>query len=563
MAVSFVLRFCASTYLATIMLDNTGHIVHLQLWVCRKCSAQKMRQCMTGFSRRRTIKVAVSTSFALVTWMLSPFFDSAMTIAQTHTLKVALFVDKGASASDRSDFKKEFNRSDDINYTEVYGEDIRRGVLKNFEILVVPGGSAGKDARSMGPEAREEVRRFVKSGGIYMGVCAGAYLASQQREFYLGMLPLKTIDSEHWYRTADGTTVDVEMTPLGMDVFGVSKSNLRIFYENGPIFALPPEPPDESFAILGTFRSEVVADGGTEGVMVGAPASILCRYGRGIVLVLSPHPESTPGLKTMEVHALHWLYDHRNQGESSTTASDAEAPKSPLETLSLSQRAVNLADSIFEHASEVRYVHKEQPASAQVTQSSDGSFDAKTDCSGFISYIVHALAPRHYHVVREMEPGWSYPQAKIWARFFDTLDGDQPRGGWLGIKNWKDLQPGDIIAWEKGQNTAPENHNTGHVMMVMDKPGPLTTSGGYRYIQIRVMDSSTTYHFAPESLPPNAAQKHRNGLGIGYVRIILSDDDKPVGYWAGTYSGAEQKQVNGPTMSDMIRFGRMTSLSRG
>jgi putative intracellular protease/amidase len=200
-----------------------------------------------------------------------------------------------------------------MSWQTIDGEDISNGALKNFDALVIPGGSAKKEAMSMGSEAREEVRRFVKEGGIYMGVCAGAYLASSARDSYLRLLPLRTLDQEHWYRTVNGTPLNVELTPIGQEVFGLSKSNLRIVYENGPIFAPPDQKPDDSFATLGSFRSEVVARGGERGVMIGAPIAVISRYGRGMVLAISPHPEKTPGLRKVELHALHWLYEHRAQ----------------------------------------------------------------------------------------------------------------------------------------------------------------------------------------------------------------------------------------------------------
>jgi hypothetical protein len=126
----------------------------------------------------------------------------------------------------------------------------------------------------------------------------------------------------------------------------------------------------------------------------------------------------------------------------------------------------------------------------------------------------------------------------------------------LRLNSWKDLRPGDIIAWKETGGL-----NTGHVMMVTYPPGNIQTNNGYRYVEIPVIDSSTTYHFAPEYLPPNAGQKHRNGLGRGMIRLMLSDDDETIGYWAGTYWGEGDKPINGPAMCKMIRFARLMPMS--
>ncbi len=232
-------------------------------------------------------------------------------VAAGNKIKVALFEDRGASAPAKKNFESVLGNSDEIQYQTIYGDDIADGSLQGFDALIMPGGSASKQAISLGPQARAEVRRFVKEGGIYMGVCAGAYLSSEAQDNYLGLLPLTTLDQKHWYRVDNGTPVDVELTPAGMDVFGLKNRDISIVYENGPIFAPPTEKVDDSFTPLGFFRSEVVADGGKRGVMLGAPAMILSRYGHGIVLAISPHPEKTPGLKQMITRALRWLYDHR------------------------------------------------------------------------------------------------------------------------------------------------------------------------------------------------------------------------------------------------------------
>ncbi len=538
-----------------------------------------MNSCYLKYSAN----VLASAARILLVLFLNILFlsYSCPAIAQQNKIKVAIFVGRGAEASE---FRKEFDRSDDdtIDYETVIGEDIRDGYLNKFDAILVPGGSARREAISMGIAARDEVRRFVKDGGIYMGVCAGAYLASEQSNLDLSLIPLTTLDAAHWYRVDDMTGVDVELTPAGMEIFGIPKRNVRIGYENGPIFGLPAPRPDMNFCPVGFFRSEVVGDGGQRGVMLGAPAMILGKYGRGVVLILSPHPEETPGLKEVELHALRWLYQKRSEGVSAVIAKsiqDALPPNQRAEALNqksntkgintelgmerpessvLGEQAFKLAESVFAHANVVSYSHHEVPASKQVVTFDDGSMEARTDCSGFMSYIVDAVGPRHYQVIQAREPQASYPQAKIWAHFFNTLDSTQAFHGWLGISNWRDLSPGDFIAWVEGKSSS--SGNTGHVMMVAGKPGGVKEENGFSFFEVPVIDSSSVYHFAPERLPPNAHQEHRNGLGIGTVRIILSKSNEPIGYWAGTYWGEGDKPVKGPTLDTMVRFARMTSL---
>ncbi|MBY0547587.1 MAG: DJ-1/PfpI family protein [Candidatus Obscuribacterales bacterium] len=505
------------------------------------------------------------------------------------TIRVAMFVGAGANASA---FRREFANSDDpyITYETVTGDDIASGALRNFDALLVPGGSAAKESQSMGEESRELVRQFVANGGIYMGVCAGAYLASSAAKTDLGMLPLRTVDREHWYRVDDMTKVDVELTPLGMEVFGIDSPNIRVGYENGPIFSRADLQADRNLIPLATFKSEVVGDGGEPGVMLGAPAIILCKYGRGSIIVISPHFEETPGYRLVQLHALRWQFNHRDtafpaeptrnkeivkqspltpqrgaspQGEvakrSDNAPEDANKSSKPdaQTTVNLPEDAKRLAELIFANAKYVQYEHREVNAARQIFIDDNGAMHAETDCSGFVSHVIHRIAPRHYAAVREREPDAPYPQAKVWARFFDDLDLAQPTRGWVALK-LRDINHGDLIAWKEGGESA--NGNTGHVMIADGKPGPVKQIDGYRVVDVPVIDSSSVYHFPVETLPPKAGQNHRDGLGKGCVRILLSTDDEPIGYWEGTYWGEGDRAINKPTRSDLVRFARMVHL---
>ncbi len=53
-----------------------------------------------------------------------------------------------------------------------------------YSVLIVPGGDAGKAIDALGSEGIDEIRRFVESGGGYVGICAGAYLASDRIIWY-------------------------------------------------------------------------------------------------------------------------------------------------------------------------------------------------------------------------------------------------------------------------------------------------------------------------------------------------------------------------------------------
>ena len=49
-------------------------------------------------------------------------------------------------------------------------------------VLVLPGGSSARQSAALGTEGRAAVRAFVASGGGYVGICAGAFLAASHYE---------------------------------------------------------------------------------------------------------------------------------------------------------------------------------------------------------------------------------------------------------------------------------------------------------------------------------------------------------------------------------------------
>src|SRR5690606_30709410 len=62
--------------------------------------------------------------------------------------------------------------------TRVTPEEIRNGVLKDYDVLIMPGGSASLQSKNLEEKGREVIREFVRNGGGYVGICAGSYLAT-------------------------------------------------------------------------------------------------------------------------------------------------------------------------------------------------------------------------------------------------------------------------------------------------------------------------------------------------------------------------------------------------
>lgn len=76
-------------------------------------------------------------------------------------------------------------RSAELPHRLIRGSDIAQAGLSG-KVLAVPGGSARRKARALGPAGGAEVLRFVAGGGHYLGFCGGAGLALADE---LGLCP--------------------------------------------------------------------------------------------------------------------------------------------------------------------------------------------------------------------------------------------------------------------------------------------------------------------------------------------------------------------------------------
>jgi hypothetical protein len=231
---------------------------------------------------------------------------------------------------------------------------------------------------------------------------------------------------------------------------------------------------------------------------------------------------------------------------------------------SVSKLTYEKAVWIFNHAIETHYLHEHEEAADQVVIDGAEKCTVDADCSGFVSYLLSQEAPKQYESIIALQPKRDYPQAKSYVRFFQSLSSDAPTGGWLGVKSYRDLRRGDIIAWAKPpapEQAGKRRGNTGHVMIASGPAGtPETTNVDgqpVRFVPVAVIDCSSVNHFRPEVLPPQTNQDHRDGLGMGTVRLIVDDNDNVIGYWEGTYSNESQVAIHHPTYSDLIAFARL------
>ncbi|MBB5035100.1 BPL-N domain-containing protein [Prosthecobacter vanneervenii] len=218
-------------------------------------------------------------------------------------LKVGIYFGPGAPASGVENVTNVLKPFSQISVVRLSGEEIGTQNLGVYDVLVFPGGSGSSQAKGIGEAGAKNVREFVRNGGGYVGICAGAYLACSNFSWGLGVLNAGTV-SPKWRRGQ--AFLDLETTSEATEVLGEAKGVFKVRYNNGPILKPWTRTDLPSYQTLSVFRSEVAKYGAPEGVQVNSPAQVIAPFGKGRVFVSSPHPENTPGLENLIPRGIIW-----------------------------------------------------------------------------------------------------------------------------------------------------------------------------------------------------------------------------------------------------------------
>ncbi|MEW2384720.1 BPL-N domain-containing protein [Micromonospora sp. NPDC047707] len=146
---------------------------------------------------------------------------------------------------------------------------LSRQALAGAALYAQPGGGSLKRGYRHLKRHRDEIRQFVHSGGRYLGICLGGYLAGATPGFAL--LPG---DTDQYVGSAGATVDSEEDTVVQVSWCGRRRT---LFFQDGPYFRLRP---DADAEVLATYLN-------------GAVAAVVTRFGDGKVGVVGPHPEAT------------------------------------------------------------------------------------------------------------------------------------------------------------------------------------------------------------------------------------------------------------------------------
>ena len=202
----------------------------------------------------------------------------------TQASNIAIYSDQGVWEESVQAAEKMFQW---MGYTValVNADYVNKESLDNFKVLCIPGGDMYQYAQDISSEGKEKIKNFISNGGNYIGICGGAYFASEKvvwRGSQLSMTPLGI-----FLGTAEGPINDIIPYPdYGMCKVNIVDSthfitqsepdSLWILYYWGPVL-IPDN--DTNITILGRYD-------------IGNQAALLAfDYGFGKVFLIGTHPE--------------------------------------------------------------------------------------------------------------------------------------------------------------------------------------------------------------------------------------------------------------------------------
>jgi glutamine amidotransferase-like uncharacterized protein len=182
--------------------------------------------------------------------------------------------------------------------------EILEGRLKGIDLLVVPGGRAIEQAAALGGRGREIIREYVRDGGGYVGICAGAFLGSVTSDWDLSLVNAQSETGTRYVAGVgyemlnDRGMGDVEMVlnDDGLRLFGAGRRRFEASFSGGPVFSPGRRTDLGDYIVLARYKSEVYKHPFQKGTMVDTPAIIAAPFGKGKVILISPHCEGTEEL---------------------------------------------------------------------------------------------------------------------------------------------------------------------------------------------------------------------------------------------------------------------------
>ena len=209
-----------------------------------------------------------------------PIFDKFPNITNKAVVKVLIFNGEGVMDSSVKNLEESLNDINQQNLSSYYfdystSNVINSNTLSGYTILIMPGGNAYKYIKNKAINS-SAIKQFVQDGNGYIGICAGAYAASNSVDgYYSAWSILNDVNTKNVVYEG---SLSISITAFGSTVLNESEV-INMPMENGPaIYSNSSQITMASYADNKTGYQNYAA-------IIGD------TYGSGRVLLSGPHPE--------------------------------------------------------------------------------------------------------------------------------------------------------------------------------------------------------------------------------------------------------------------------------
>ncbi len=220
--------------------------------------------------------------------------------------KVLIYCDYGCA--DITNLRKELERcfhNKGITVSDVDAAGIIKENALNEEVLAffMPGGASTPYRQKLKKYGDDKISAYVRNGGVYFGICAGAYYACDEIKFEMDVPELRL--ERNGMNLIKAVAVGTLYKELGIAPYSLNASSGAVVdirclddgkvyaahYHGGPYFDVSG---DKDCEVLGIY----------ENVENHPPAIIAKKYGKGMVLASGIHLEDDAKSYRAAIHNL-------------------------------------------------------------------------------------------------------------------------------------------------------------------------------------------------------------------------------------------------------------------
>ncbi len=179
---------------------------------------------------------------------------------------------------------------DFVDANKIVNEDVL--LDDNVHAFFMPGGAANPYKESLGDIGNNKIFEYVKKGGVYCGICAGAYYACRNTEFEVGIDGME-IKAQYGLNLIEGAAIgtmhkEFNISPYSFDYRSVcipeiewadkKHNKLAAYYHGGSYFKLESGVEQK---VLATYKN----------VENNPPAIVARNIGKGLAIASGVHFE--------------------------------------------------------------------------------------------------------------------------------------------------------------------------------------------------------------------------------------------------------------------------------